>query len=179
MRAVQNALKTFPGNAELQNLYEQSEIQQKKLQVRQQIEHRIREIRFKINREELSEAVDLAQQTLMTLGPDTDLTQLLNSAQIELEAREKKRLQEGTLETIRILIDAGDLELASQTIDEVVESQTLDSFDPRIERLSARIKEAKTSSTGEATSTPPVTRGLSKEYAFLQATPLPDAPPSP
>ena len=178
MRAVQNALKTFPGNAELQNLYQQSEIQQKKLQVRQQIEHRIREIRFKINREELSEAVDLAKQTLMTLGPDTDLTQLLDSAQVELQSREKKRLQEGTLETIRILIEAGDLDLASQTIDEVVESQTLDSFDPRIERLSARIKEAK-SSAGEAASTPPATRGISKEYAFLHATPLPDAPPSP
>jgi hypothetical protein len=179
MRAVQNALKTFPGNAELQNLYQQSEIQQKKLQVRQQIEHRIREIRFKINREELSEAVDLAKQTLMTLGPDTDLTQLLDSAQVELQAREKKRFQEGTLETIRILIEAGDLDLASQTIDEVVESQTLDSFDPRIERLSARIKEAKAASAGEAASILPVTHGLSNEYAFLQGAPLPDAPPSP
>jgi hypothetical protein len=175
MRAVQNALKTFPGNAELQNLYEQAEIQQRKLLVRQQIEHRIREIRFKINREELSEAVDLAKQTLMTLGPDTDLTQLLDSAEVELQAREKKRLQEGTLDTIRTLINAGQLDLASQTIDEVIESQTLDSFDPRIERLSARIREAKTASTAD----PPVTHGLSNEYAFLQAPPLPDAPPSP
>ncbi len=173
MRAVQNALKTFPGNAELQNLYEQSEIQQRKLQVRQQIEHRIREIRFKINREELSEAVDLAKQTLMTLGPDTDLTQLLDSAEVELQARAKKRLQEGTLETIRTLINAGQLDLASQTIDEVVESQTLDSFDPRIERLSARIREAKTAATEPAS-----THGLSNEYAFLQAPPLPDNPPS-
>ena len=178
MRAVQSALKTFPGNAELQNLYEQSEIQQRKLQVRQQIEHRIREIRFKINREELSEAVDLAKQTLMTLGPDTDLTQLLDSAEVELHAREKKRLQEGTLETIRELIDAGDLDLASQTIDEVVESHTLDSFDPRIERLSARIKEAKTASIADPASTPAATPGLFNEYAFLQAPPLPDAPPS-
>ena len=174
MRAVQNALKTFPGNAELQSLYEQAEIQQRKLQVRQQIEHRIREIRFKINREELSEAVDLAKQTLMTLGPDTDLTQLLDSAEVELHAREKKRLQEGTLDTIRTLINAGQLDLASQTIDEVIESQTLDSFDPRIERLSARIREAKTAPTE-----PAPTHGLSNEYAFLQAPPLPDAPPSP
>ncbi len=174
MRAVQNALKTFPGNAELQSLYEQAEIQQRKLQVRQQIEHRIREIRFKINREELSEAVDLAKQTLMTLGPDTDLTQLLDSAEVELQAREKKRFQEGTLETIRTLINAGQLDLASQTIDEVIESQTLDSFDPRIERLSARIREAKTAPTE-----PAPTHGLSNEYAFLQAPPLPDAPPSP
>ena len=157
MRAVQNALKTFPGNAELQSLYEQAEIQQRKLQVRQQIEHRIREIRFKINREELSEAVDLAKQTLMTLGPDTDLTQLLDSAEVELHAREKKRLQEGTLDTIRTLINAGQLDLASQTIDEVIESQTLDSFDPRIERLSARIREAKTAPTE-----PAPTHGLSQ-----------------
>jgi eukaryotic-like serine/threonine-protein kinase len=174
VRSIQNALKTFPGNAELQSLYEQAEIQQRKLQVRQQIEHRIREIRFKINREELSEAVDLAKQTLMTLGPDTDLTQLLDSAEVELQAREKKRLQEGTLDTIRTLINAGQLDLASQTIDEVIESQTLDSFDPRIERLSARIREAKTAPTEPAS-----THGLSNEYAFLQAPPLPDAPPSP
>jgi len=179
MRVVQNTLKTFPANAELQSLYQQAEIQQKKLQVRQQIEHRIREIRVKINREELSEAVDLAKQTLMTLGPDTDLTHLLNSAQVELQAREKKRLQEGTLETIRTLIDAGDLDLASRTIDEVVESQTVDAFDPRIQRLSARIQEAKTDSQTKAPATPPLTPGLSKEYAFLQATPLPDAPPMP
>ena len=109
MRIAQDALKTFPANPEFQTLYQQSEIKQKKLQVRQQIEHRIREIRVKINREELSEAVDLAKQTLLTLGPDTDLTHLLNSAQVELQAREKKRLQEGTLETIRTLIDPGDL----------------------------------------------------------------------
>ncbi len=179
MRLVQNALKTFPANAELQSLYQQAEIQQKKLRVRQQIEHRIREIRVKINREELSEAVDLAKQTLMTLGPDTDLTHLLNSAQVELQAREKKRLQEGTLETIRTLIDAGDLDLASRTIEEVVESQTVDAFDPRIQRLSARIKEAETESETKVPGTPPLTPGLSKEYAFLQATPLPDAPPMP
>jgi eukaryotic-like serine/threonine-protein kinase len=180
MRVAQNALKTFPANPEFQSLYEQSEIQQKKLQVRQQIEHRIREIRVKINREELSEAVDLAKQTLMTLGPDTDLTHLLNSAQVELQAREKKRSQETALETIRTLIDAGELDRARQTIDEVVETQSLDSFDPRIERLAARIRDAQTAATSKPASTPsqPVP-GLSKEYAFLQATPLPDAPPLP
>jgi eukaryotic-like serine/threonine-protein kinase len=178
MRIAQDALKTFPGNPEFQTLYQQSEIQQKKLLVRQQIEHRIREIRVKINREELSEAVDLAQQTLLTLGPDTDLTHLLNSAQVELQSREKKRLQEGTLETIRTLIDSGDLDRADQTIEEVLESQTLDSFDPRIQRLSAQIKEKRAESGVKPTvAAPHSIPGLSKEYAFLQATPLPEAPP--
>jgi serine/threonine protein kinase len=177
MRVAKAALKAFPSNAELQNLYGRAEIQQRKVEVRQKIEQRIREVRIKINREELSEAVDLAQQTLMTLGPDTDLSQLLNSAQMELLARERKRSQERTLETIRTMIDSGNLDGASQTIHEVLENQTIDSFDPRIQRLSDRIKQAQTP-PGEPMLLP--SQGvseLSKEYAFLQAAPLPEAPP--
>ena len=178
MHVLQNALKNFPANAELQNLYRQCEVQQKKLAVRQQIEQRIREIKVKINREELSEAVDLAKQTLMTLGPDTDLTHLLNSAQIELQAREKKRQQETTFETIGTLIDSGDLDAASRTIEEVLNSQTIDSFDPRLQRLSDRIREERTATTAEPTAVlPQFGPQLSKEYAFLQATPAPEAPP--
>lgn len=173
-------LKTFPSNAELQNLCQQAEIQQRKLEVRQKIEQRIREVKIKINREELSEAVDLAEQTLTTFGPDTDLSQLLSSAQIELLAREKKRSQERTLETIRTMIDSGDLDGASQTIHEALENQTIDAFDPRIQRLSDRIKEATTPQPNERTLLPSRgVPGLSKEYAFLQATPLPEAPPAP
>ncbi len=180
MRILQDALKTFPANAELQTLHQQCEIQQKKLQVRQQIEQRVRQIRVKINRDELSEAVDLAQQTLLTLGPDTDLTHLLNSAQVELQAREKKRLQEGSLETIRGLIDSGDVDGASRTIDALVASQTIDFYDPRIQRLSARIEEAKATAGGSAApSSSEAGSPLSKEYAFLQGPPVLDVPPSP
>jgi tetratricopeptide (TPR) repeat protein len=179
MGVVQNALKTFPANVELQNLYQQSETQQKKRQVRQKIERRIREIKVKINREELSDAVALAKQTLVSLGPNTDVTQLLNSAQVELQAREKKRLQEESLETIRTLIESGDLDGASRKIDDALKSQTLDSLDPRMQRLSERIKEAKTTkiaSSGEPLSAPPpIAPDLSKEYALLQASPLPEA----
>jgi serine/threonine-protein kinase len=178
VRVIKTTLRTFPSNAELQSLYQQCEAQRKKLQVRQQIEQRIREVKVKINRDELSEAVDLAQQTLVTLGPDTDLTHLLNSAQVELESREKKRLQEQTLQTIRTLIESGDFDGASRTIDEVLEAQTVGSFDPRIQRLTEQIKEAKTPAVGQLAPSPsPVAPGLSREYAFLQATPLPEAPP--
>jgi serine/threonine protein kinase len=175
MRVAQNALKSFPGNAELQSLYQQSESGQKKLQVRQQIEQRVREIKVKINREELSDAVALARETLVTLGPDTNLTHLLNSAQVEMEAREKKRSQEGALETIRTQIDSGDLDAASRSIEKVIESNTLESYDPRIQRLSERIKDAKSAPAGEPAA--PGVPGLSKEYAL--ATPIPEAPPAP
>jgi serine/threonine protein kinase len=178
MRVAQNALKSFPGNAELQSLYQQSESGQKKLQVRQQIEQRVREIKVKINRQELSDAVALARETLVTLGPDTNLTHLLNSAQVEMEAREKKRSQEGALETIRTLIDSGDLDAASRSIEKVIESNTLESYDPRIQRLSERIKDAKSAPAGEpAAPQAPGVPGLSKEYAL--ATPIPEAPVAP
>jgi hypothetical protein len=176
---AQKGLKAFPANQDLLSLYQQSEIQSRKQQVRQQIERRIREIKVKINREKFSEAVDMAKETLVTLGPDTDLSQLLTSAQVEIESREKKRLQERTLETIRTLVDSGDLDAASQKIEEVVDSKVLEPFDPRVQRLSEQIEDVKSAPTVEPSPNPsaaPPT--LSREYAFLQATPLPDAPPS-
>jgi eukaryotic-like serine/threonine-protein kinase len=176
VRLTQAGLKTFPANQELLSLYQQSEVQIRKQEVRQQIERRIKEIKVKINREELSEAIDLAQETLVTLGPDTDLSQLLSSAQVEIEARAKKRIQERTLQTIRTLMESGDLDGASQKIKEVVDSKVLEPFDPRVQRLSEQLQDAKT--TPPATPTSPAPPRLSKEYAFLQGTPLPEEPPT-
>lgn len=176
IRVTQGGLKTFPANQELLSLYQQAEVQIRKQEVRQQIERRIREIKVKINREKFSEAIDLAQETLVTLGPDTDLSQLLSSARVEIEAREKKRMQERTLETIRTLMDSGDLDGASQKIKEVLHSKVLEPFDPRVQRLSEQIQDAKT--TPPVASNSPSTPAISKEYAFLQATPIPEAPTS-
>jgi serine/threonine protein kinase len=180
IRSVQDGLKAFPGNPELQALLHEAEIQRKKLQVRKQIEQRVRDIRVKINREELSDAIDLAKQTLQTLGPDTNLTHLLSSAEIELQAREKKRIQEQTLETIRTQVASGDLGGASQAIQQILQSNSPDSFDPRIQRLSAEIEDAQAKTTPDpALNPPPIAPILSKEYAFLQAAPLVERPVSP
>jgi hypothetical protein len=85
---AQIGLKTFPANPDLLHLYQQAEIQQRKLEARQKIEERVREIRVKINREKFSDAINLAKQTLVTLGPDPKLTELLNTAEVQFEARE-------------------------------------------------------------------------------------------
>jgi hypothetical protein len=178
-RAAQDGLKAFPGNSDLQALRQESEVQQKKQQVRRQIEHRIREIRVKINREELSDAVELAKQTLSALGPDTDVADLLNSAQVEFHAREKKRIEERTVETIRLLIESGDLDGANRAIEDVLKSKTLDPFDPRVNRLSEQAQDARTKSAAGPLGTPPSgAPNLSKEYAFLHATPIPTPPAS-
>jgi eukaryotic-like serine/threonine-protein kinase len=174
---TQAGLKTFPTNPELLNLYQQGEIQQRKLQIRQQIEQRVREIRVKINREKFSEAIDLAQETLVKLGPDTDLSQLLNSAQVEFDARERKRKQERSLETIRTFIESEDLAAAARTIDEVCDAKILDSFDPRIQRLSEQVEDAKTRAEQKSSPAPtPIPPNVSREYALLQSAPPRDAP---
>ena len=174
---TQAGLKTFPANPELLNLYQQGEIQQRKLQIRQQIEQRVREIRVKINREKFSEAIDLAQETLVKLGPDTDLSQLLNSAQVEFEARERKRKQERSLETIRTFIESEDLAAAARTIDEVCDAKILDSFDPRIQRLSEQVEDAKTRTEQKTSPAPtPIPPNVSREYALLQSAPPRDPP---
>jgi eukaryotic-like serine/threonine-protein kinase len=177
-RTAQNGLRNFPGNVDLLTLSQQAEIQQRKLEVRQQIEMRIREIRVKINREKFSEAIDLAQQTLVTMGPDTDLTQLLNSAQVEAEVREKKRQQERTFETIRSLMDSGKFDDATVAVEEALKTNVVEAFDPRIQRLSESIKDAKSAAEQKTAPIPAqaTPHSVSPEYAFLQAAPLPSAP---
>jgi hypothetical protein len=178
IRSAKLGLQRFPGNTELGNLAQQAEIQQRKLEIRQQIETRIREIRVKINREKFSEAVDLAKETLVTLGPDTDLTQLLNSAQIEIEARDKKRKQEHTVGAIHTLMDSGDFEAATLAVEEALKANVVETFDPRIQRLFREIEDGKLraeqKSRPSTTPTPP--NILSREYAFLEALPLPSQP---
>jgi hypothetical protein len=178
-RRAQEGLRKFPENPELTHLSQEARSQQRKLEIRQQIEMRIREIRVKINREKFSDAIDLAKETLEVLGPDPDLTQLLNSAQVELEAREKKRKREQAIGSIRMLIESNKLDEANRAIAEAVKSNTVETFDPRVQRLSEQLEEAKSVAEQKSAPTPVPAPppSLSREYAFLQAPPSPSQPP--
>jgi hypothetical protein len=178
LQSVQLALKTFPENKDLLLLQQQAELQDRKFQTRKAIEQRIRDIKVRINREKFSEAIELAKQTLVTLGPDTAVTQLLSSAEVEFKARENKRKQEKELETIRTLVDDLKLPEATRALQTALETNVLDSFDPRVERISDDIKSA-----GDRSSAPPRPGpdpqpqgpGISKEYAWQMGPPvLPD-----
>jgi eukaryotic-like serine/threonine-protein kinase len=175
--AAQRGLKSFPGSNELLNLRQEAEIHQRKQEVQRQIEARVRQIRVKINREELSEAIDLAKKTLVILGPDTHVSQLLNSAQVEMDTREKKKEQRRTLETIRTFIETGNVDAASQALDHALEAKAVDDFDPRIQQLSEQIKDAKSAPREAAPGSPPVPPAISREYAFFHRTP-PSPPPA-
>jgi serine/threonine protein kinase/ketosteroid isomerase-like protein len=173
IEAAQAGLKAFPGNKELLLLQESAEIQDKKLQTRKAIEQRIRDIKVKINRERFSEAIELAKQTLVTLGPNTAVGQLLSSAQVEFKTREKKRKQDKEFESIRLLVERGDFERATLTLNEALATQTLETYDPRVLRVLDEIELAKS----ETSAPPPGGAGphdprLSKEYAWSGPPPI-------
>jgi hypothetical protein len=172
--ATRHALGSFAENSELKRLLKQAEGQQKKEFTRLQIQQRIREIKTKIHREEFSDAVRLAQDALTTLGPDTDLTQLLTSAQVETLARNKKREQGQKLENIRALLEIGDLEGATLLLDNTIKTERLDTADPRVERLSKDIAAATASRERPVVPVAPKTHA--KEYALLEGPPQIDAP---
>lgn len=179
MQAAQEALKVFPGNQDLSLLQEQAELQDRKFQTRKAIEQRIRDIKVKINREKFSEAIELAKQTLVTLGPDSGVTQLLGSALVEFEARENKREQEKELASIRLLVESGKLDEAAQVLQHAVETQILESFDSRVGRVSDEIDAARNRSSAPPAPGPepkPPGPGFSKEYAWQVWTPSPVPP---
>ena len=172
--ATRHALDSFAGNSELKRLLKQGEGQQKKEYTRLQIQQRVRDIKTKIHREEFSDAVRLAQDALTTLGPDTDLTQLLTSAQIETLSRNKKREQGQKLENVRALLEIGDLEGATLLLDNTIKTEHLDTADPRVERLSKEIAAA--TASRERTVVPAAPETHAKEYALLEGPPQIDAP---
>jgi serine/threonine protein kinase len=178
INAANAGLKAFPDNAELLYLREQTESQQKKQLTRGLIEQRIREIKFKINREDFTEAIDLARKTIAITGSDADLTQLLNSAVVELQTREKKRKREQKLQQIRTMMESGNVDQAAETLYDAVATEALDGFDPRVSRISQEIDVAK--NTPHALSPPAAPSSpvnFSKEYAFLQGAPAEIEPP--
>src|ERR1700687_1645216 len=137
--AANLGLESFPQNADLNSLLEQAESGQKREQTRQAIEQRVRGIKIKINREEFSDAIRMAEDAITTLGPDTDVTQLLSSAKVEYNAREKKKEQDRQIESVRTLLESGNLEGATLLLDETIKSKQLDPHDPRVHRLSEEI----------------------------------------
>ena len=176
---VRAGLKTDPANHDLQKLLEQIETEKKKSVTRQDMERRIREIKFKINREKFSEAVDLAKQTIASLGPDTDITQLLNSAHVEMEARERKRQQEKAIENIRGFVNSRDYDGATKALDAAIATKIFEAFDSRAQRAADEISAGRKAAQLPLgpSPTPTLPQDFRNEYAFQQGPPSSDAPP--
>jgi serine/threonine protein kinase len=178
-REVLAGLAAHPDHAELLALLDQVESQRRKSRARQGIEQRVKEIKVKINREKFSDAIALADETIATLGPDTDVSQLRKSAQVEIQAREKKRLQEQTIEDIRLLTQSGKFDDATRTLDDAVSKKLFDPLDSRAQRAADEIAASRNTAKKEpAAPRAGIPKSFSKEYAFLQKKSEIDTPPA-
>jgi len=185
--AAEKALTRFPGDPALGAALEQARAKLKEKEDRELLQQRIGEIRAQINKGQHTDAVDLARQTMATLGPDPQTTQLLRVAEMELaQKREKQEEQEKQLAAAQTVILEGRFADATQILLGAFETQTLSRRDPRVQELLKKIKEAKTAAAesadvappaSEAVGEPATTSGNSSEYASPQGTAMHETSP--
>ena len=101
---ARKAAKEFPKQDTFRKLAAEAEALKKEQndreRARNEMQRRVREINSKINQDKITDAIDLAQQTMETMGPDPNVTQLLQGTEEkrkEKEALEKKAPAAGSL----------------------------------------------------------------------------------
>ena len=161
-------LLEFPGNADLLALRDRAQQQHKEKERQALLEKRIREIKGKVRREEFTDAIDLAQQTLYAAGPDTDVQQLLNAAKKEYEEREKKRNeQDRQLQVARASLESGDFDGATRILDMGLATRMFNPADERVKRMFTEIQNTRTTLRKQQTPAP------------VPPAPLPESVPGP
>ena len=144
--AALRGVHEFPRQTVFQQFQQEAAEKRKEQETREEIQRRIRAIEGSIRKEKLSDAIDLAQQTLATLGPDAEVTRLLKSAQIELGERAKKQEQEKQFEAAKTLLEAGRYADATQLLNQAMVTQILAPTDSRAQQLLAQIQQRATAS---------------------------------
>ena len=144
--AAQAAAKEFPKDSGFHTLAADAEAklaeQTDRERVQREVQQRIQEIRGKITRQELTDAIDLARQTLATLGPDTDVTQLLHAAEVEAEQRKQKgdeKTQQLTM--ARTLLEKQDFAGARQLLDRGLATRMFAATDMQVRLLQSEIRQ--------------------------------------
>ncbi len=196
IQAADAGLLEFPRNMDLMILLDKAKKRQEEKEKRETLEARINEVRSRINRGELTEAIDRARETLIALGPDTDITQLLHQAEVEFGHREKKkREQEGIIKQAETLVEAGKFGDATIMLSNAVEDKILPDTHARLLELKTEIIKkqaalppplpppppatprppAPSSSSGSPAWTAP-SGDPARDYVYQQGPALPDAP---
>ena len=134
---LHSALEQFPADHDIPRLLDAARRDQQRQKDKQDLlKQRVRDVERMIEREQLTEAIDLARQTITTVGPDSRLVDTLAKAEKELEFRErKKRGQDDTLQAARALLDADKLNELASLLREALETHLFPVSDARIEKL--------------------------------------------
>ncbi len=137
---ARKAIEEFPKQDAFRKLATEAEAlkreQDDRERARNEMQRRVREINSKINQDKITDAIDLAQQTMETMGADPNVTQLLQGAE---EKRKKKEDTERKVTTLQTLVNKGDHAGATQLFNEVMATQILQPSDPRLLELRGQI----------------------------------------
>ncbi|HYL63292.1 MAG TPA: protein kinase [Candidatus Methylomirabilis sp.] len=139
LEAARRGMEEFPKQDVFRKLAAEAEAQKKEQddreRARAEMQRRVREINSKINQDKITDAIDLAQKTMATMGPDPNVTQLLQGA----EQKKKKKEEESKVSALRTMINRGDQAGATQLFKEVMATQILQPNDPRVKELRGQI----------------------------------------
>jgi serine/threonine-protein kinase len=192
IQTAETGLSEFPDNAELVSLAERARSEQAEKGRQDLIKQRLREVERMLKHHQLTDAIDLARQTITTLGPDPRLADILLKAEKEVEFREqKKQRQAKTLETARTLLNESKLSDAALLLKDAVETRLFSSEDPQIKALFEEIgarryppaapgvpsepKVPTAAMFSDVTLVPPVA-DPAKDYVYMGGSAQPDAP---
>jgi len=138
--AARKAVEEFPKQDAFRKLAAEAEALKKEQddrdRARNEMQRRVREINSKINQDKITDAIDLAQQTMEKMGADPNVTQLLQGAE---EKRKKKEDAERKVNALETLVNKGDHAGATQLFNEVMATQILQPSDPRLLELRGKI----------------------------------------
>ena len=138
--SAKKAIEEFPKQDAFRKLATEAEAlkreQDDRDRARNEMQRRVREINSKINQDKITDAIDLAQHTMETMGPDPNVTQLLQGAE---EKRKKKEDAERKVTAAQTMVNKGDHAGATQLLNELMATQILQPSDPRMQELRGKI----------------------------------------
>ena len=141
-QAAEKALGEFPKNAEILPLLDRARKEQAEKEEQALLKQRLREVERLLERQQLTEAIDLARQSITTIGPDPRLADTLQRALKEREFREQKQhRQDETLQKARRMLDESNIADAASLLNVALETKLFQADDPRIKKLFGEIDE--------------------------------------
>jgi serine/threonine protein kinase len=139
---AERAFARFPGEPEIEEVREQARAKHKEKETHELLQKRIGEISRNIKRGQHTDAVDLARQTLATVGQDSEVNRLLSLAEMELAGkRKKKEEQDKRVEEAQTLLLGGQVDAATQILQDGLETKIFSRKHPRVRQLLNEIQE--------------------------------------
>jgi phosphate/sulfate permease len=165
---ARKATEEFPKQDAFRKLAAEAEAlkreQDDRERARNEMQRRVREINSKIGQDKITDAIDLAQNTMETMGPDPNVTQLLQGA--EEKRKKKEDEQKRKVAALQTMINKGDHAGATQLFNEVMATQILPPTDPRMQEFQGKISAMAAARPTDAT----------QLYTSKTAPPKPSAP---